>query len=133
MEVVHEIIELIPDDYKPLQHTKSQMFSDAALLTGKIAGAESVLYDIKMEAATIIRKAAVYDPDGIDGASMFQLYVNGILHFHSNETGLNDYATPTPGWPFQIGGSEWRHAYGVVDNIKIYDYAKTDFSDREIE
>ena len=58
MEVVQKIIELIPDDNEHLQHTKSQMFSDAALLTVKIPGAESGgLYDIKMEAATIIRKA----------------------------------------------------------------------------
>jgi hypothetical protein len=58
-EVVHQISELIPDDNEILQHTKYQMLSDAALLSVKIAGAEGGgLYDIKMEAATIIRKAA---------------------------------------------------------------------------
>lgn len=42
-----------------LQHTKSQMYEDAAMLTVKVAGAEAAgLYDLKMENAAIIRKAA---------------------------------------------------------------------------
>ncbi|HEY4787594.1 MAG TPA: hypothetical protein VIH57_16165 [Bacteroidales bacterium] len=58
-EVVHEICDLIPEDNEPLQHIKSEMLADAALLTVKVAGAETAeLYDLKMEAATIIRKAA---------------------------------------------------------------------------
>ncbi|MBL7851840.1 MAG: hypothetical protein JNN04_13130 [Cyclobacteriaceae bacterium] len=58
-EVVRHIGTLIPEDNEYLQDIKSHMLGDAALLTVKIAGAEGVeLYDIKMEAATIIRKAA---------------------------------------------------------------------------
>lgn len=59
-DVVHKIAELIPnDDDSPLQHIKANMISDAALLTVKVAGACSGdLYDIRMEAAAIIRKAA---------------------------------------------------------------------------
>jgi len=58
-DVVHQITELIPDDNKMLQHVKGFMISDAAQLTIKVAGAEGAgLYDIKMEAAAIIRKAA---------------------------------------------------------------------------
>lgn len=59
-DVVHHIAKLIPDDEdSPLQSIKSNMISDAALLTVKVAGACSGdLYDIRMEAATIIRRAA---------------------------------------------------------------------------
>ena len=58
-EVVHRIGNLIPEDDEYLQDIKGQMIGDAALLMVKIAGAEAAsLYDIKMEAAAIIRKAA---------------------------------------------------------------------------
>ncbi len=59
LEVVSQIGDLIPEDNDHLQYIKAQMFGDAALLTVKIAGAEGGdLYDIKMECAAIIRKAA---------------------------------------------------------------------------
>lgn len=58
-EVVNTICQLIPEDNEYLQHVKAMMLSDAMQLTVKIAGAEAAgLYDLKMEAATIIRKAA---------------------------------------------------------------------------
>lgn len=58
-DVVHQIGKLIPEENEILQDIKHQMICDAALLTVKIAGAEGAgLYDIKMEAAAIIRKAA---------------------------------------------------------------------------
>lgn len=58
-EVVEHICQLIPDDDKMLGHVKGIMLEDAMLLTVKVAGATGgQLYDIKMEAATIIRKAA---------------------------------------------------------------------------
>lgn len=58
-DVVNQICELIPDDDVHLQFVKGQMLNDAALLTVKIAGAEGGdLYDIRMECAAIIRKAA---------------------------------------------------------------------------
>jgi hypothetical protein len=59
-EVVDQICQLIPDDDEHLGHVKGVMYEDAMLLTVKIAGAEGgQLYDIKMEAAAIIRKAAM--------------------------------------------------------------------------
>ncbi|MBN1925241.1 MAG: hypothetical protein JW798_05340 [Prolixibacteraceae bacterium] len=59
-EVVDQICKLIPDDNEYLQDIKSIMYEDAMLLTVKIAGAEGGdLYDIRMESATIIRKAAM--------------------------------------------------------------------------
>ena len=59
MDVVMRIAALIPEDNEHLQFTKGFMISDAAQLTIKIARAEGAgLYDLKMEAAAIIRKAA---------------------------------------------------------------------------
>ena len=58
-EVVHRLTELIPEDNKELSYIKDLMLSDASLLAVKVAGAEGAgLYDLKMEAAAIIRKAA---------------------------------------------------------------------------
>ena len=58
-QLVRKIADLIPDDNERLQHTKQFMLEDAAQLMIKVAGATSAgLYDIKMEAAAIIRKSA---------------------------------------------------------------------------
>jgi hypothetical protein len=57
--VVEEIAGLIPDDNEILQNIRMQMLSDAAMLTVKVAGAEGGdLYDIRMQNAALIRKAA---------------------------------------------------------------------------
>lgn len=58
-EVVHQIGKLIPEDDEYLQSVKGQMLGDAMMLTVKVAGAEGGdLYDLRMECAAIIRKAA---------------------------------------------------------------------------
>jgi len=58
-EVVHQISELIPDDDEHLQFIKAQMVGDAMMIMAKIAGAEGGdIYDLRMENAAIIRKAA---------------------------------------------------------------------------
>jgi hypothetical protein len=58
-DLVNKITALIPEDNEFLMHVKAYMLSDAAQLTVKIAGAEAAgLYDLKMENAAIIRKAA---------------------------------------------------------------------------
>jgi hypothetical protein len=63
-DAVRELCELIPEENEFLQHLKSELLSDAALLHVKVAGAEHAeLYDLKMEAATIIRKAAQDSPE----------------------------------------------------------------------
>lgn len=59
MEVVDRIADLIPDENEHLQHIKGYLLSDAAQLVVKVAGAHGIgLYDMKMENAAIIRKAA---------------------------------------------------------------------------
>jgi len=58
-EVVRLLAGLMPEDNEYLQFLKGEMLYNVGLLTVKIAGAEAVeLYDLKMEAATFIRKAA---------------------------------------------------------------------------
>ena len=58
-DVVNKICSLIPENDEYLNEVKSWMLSDAAQLTVKVAGAEAGgLYDLKMENAAIIRKAA---------------------------------------------------------------------------
>lgn len=58
-DLVIRITDLIPEDNEHLLFVKSCMLDDAAQLTVKIAGAEAAeLYDLKMENAAIIRKAA---------------------------------------------------------------------------
>lgn len=57
--VVKETTDLIPEDNDILQDIKGQMLSDAAMLIVKVAGAEGGdLYDIRMQNAALIRKAA---------------------------------------------------------------------------
>jgi hypothetical protein len=59
IEVVNQICDLIPEDDEHLLFIKNSMLDDAYKLTVKIAGAEGAdIYDLRMEAATIIRKAA---------------------------------------------------------------------------
>ncbi len=58
-DVVLTIANLIPEENDHLQEIISLMLSDAANMSVKIAGAyHTELYDLKMEAATIIRKSA---------------------------------------------------------------------------
>jgi hypothetical protein len=58
-QVVSKICDLIDDEDRHLSHVKAIMLEDAMLLTIKVAGATcGQLYDIKMECAAIIRKAA---------------------------------------------------------------------------
>ena len=58
-DLVIKITDLIPENDEYLNEVKSCMLSDASFLTVKVAGAEAAgLYDLKMENAAIIRKAA---------------------------------------------------------------------------
>lgn len=58
-DVVLNIAELVPEDNDHLREIISWMLVDAGNLSVKIAGSYNIeLYDLKMEAATIIRKSA---------------------------------------------------------------------------
>ncbi|XOV95263.1 MAG: hypothetical protein ACFHWX_11250 [Bacteroidota bacterium] len=59
LDTVQRIADLIPKDNEHLEMVKEQMLDDALVLSTKVSGAAVVdLYDLKMEAAAIIRKAA---------------------------------------------------------------------------
>lgn len=59
LQMVHRIVDLIPEDDEMLQSTGGFMMDDALRLPAKIAGAMGAdLYDIQMENAVIIRKSA---------------------------------------------------------------------------
>ena len=59
LDMVSKITALIPENDEYLMDIKACMLCDAALLTVKVASAEAAgLYDLKMENAAIIRKAA---------------------------------------------------------------------------
>ena len=58
-DTVHLIAELIPPEDKHLNIVKDQMLGDALILSTKVSGAAVMdMYDLKMESATLIRKAA---------------------------------------------------------------------------
>lgn len=58
-DVIFQITELFPEDNNDLQYIKGNLISDAAILSIKVVGAQCIdSYDLKMESATIIRKAA---------------------------------------------------------------------------
>lgn len=59
-KITQGLVEIVPADNEFLQETTVRfMLEDAMIIPAKIAGAHGVeLYDLKMENATIIRKAA---------------------------------------------------------------------------
>jgi hypothetical protein len=58
-DMARKITALIPENDEYLNEVKACILCDAALLSVKVAGAEAAgLYDLKMENAAIIRKAA---------------------------------------------------------------------------
>ncbi|SHF47991.1 hypothetical protein SAMN05444483_101268 [Salegentibacter echinorum] len=59
LQMVHRIVDLIPEDDEMLKSTGGFMMDDALRLPAKIAGAMGAdLYDLQMENAAIIRKSA---------------------------------------------------------------------------
>jgi len=80
----------------------------------------------------LIHFGLVGDNSGIDGSGdKFRLYIDGV-----------DVGSYTNGWTtssLQTSltiGSYWDDSFagnGLIDNLKVWDYAKTDFSDRNIE
>jgi hypothetical protein len=58
-ETLKTIVALFPEKNEILQDLKGQLFENAAIIQAKLAGAYQVkIYDLKMENATFIRKAA---------------------------------------------------------------------------
>jgi hypothetical protein len=71
-DLVSRILDAAPEGDEMLQHQMQTMEADAMLIPVKIAGAEGAdLYDIRMENAAIIRKAARDLIVGLRGLEMF--------------------------------------------------------------
>lgn len=77
-------------------------------------------------AGDVFHVAFVWDRNGIDGTlDTLRAYINGTLYAARAETWSPDLRVST----LQLGAGDYpQHA--AVDNLVIYDYAKTDFSDR---
>lgn len=57
--LVNKVAQLVPQDDPMMEETGNMMVADAMILTAKLAGSIGAdLYDLKMENATLIRKAA---------------------------------------------------------------------------
>ena len=74
----------------------------------------------------IFHVALAWDRDGIDGTSdTLRAYINGELHGAEAEMWEPDLLVST----IIIGRSDYEQM-AAIDNLVIWDYAKTDFSDR---
>lgn len=72
VDLVDHIMDAAPEGNEMLQHLIGQMQGDAMMIPTKVAGAEGAdLYDIRMENAAIIRKAARELVVGLRGLEMF--------------------------------------------------------------
>ena len=77
--------------------------------------------------------ASVWDINGIDGSTdTLRIYINGVLTGKTSNT-WNPNVTPTTDIQLGFGPDGGGYDKFITDNIVIYDYAKTDFSDRFVE
>jgi hypothetical protein len=96
-----------------------------------------ISYRIEFEAEQLMHIALVWDSDGINGtAETMQLYLDGVLQTPQAGNGSADntqaISTTSITTPLYVANntSGNRGCGGVMDNLKMFDYAKTDFSDR---
>ena len=111
-------------------------YLDAIKLIRKVGGSDVILADTTSDwsAGDVVHLAVVWDKDaGFDGAKTMALYVNGIQSA-SLTTALPACADSEDAY-VHIGIQE-NGTYptdGVIDNLKIYDYCKTAFTDKDTE
>ena len=84
-------------------------------------------------AGELVHIACVYDKNGIDATSdTVRIYINGVSANQTNAS-LNTLGSG----PIYLNnhrlGRDDLFSTDYIDNIKIWDFAKTDFSDRNIE
>jgi hypothetical protein len=107
--------------------------------TSNIQGYYSIASIAPFLANGLVHVAVVWDKDkGLSGGRSFELYVNGTRAPKTAGTG-SDTADIYPTQATFTGRKLLGHSSstacinGYIDNLKIYDYAKTDFSDRNTE
>jgi hypothetical protein len=86
----------------------------------------------------VMHFAISWDQNGISGeeGKTFILYINGVEAASSTDTWTSKGEIPYLSlgtYPTRFGASTHAHAFGVYDNIMIWNYAKTDFSQNQIE
>lgn len=87
-------------------------------------------------ASNLIHFAFVFNKDGIDGGSdKIRVYVGNSLIFNSSSFTSGSYVDLTgTSFTLRLLGRAGSYVFkGQQDNIKIYDYAKTNFLDKENE
>jgi hypothetical protein len=71
-KLVRHLMEVVPEDNPMLKHQKEFMLADALTIPVKISGAEGGdIYDLRMENAAIIRKAARDLVTGLRGLELY--------------------------------------------------------------
>jgi len=120
-EVVDQICHLIPDENEHLGYVKEIMLEDAMLLTVKLAGATAgQLYDIEMEAATIIRKAA--QNLMVQNHSLEMFGFEHVEYFQLVRDLLEEYRLLFIDWV--AGFDKWNY---VIDETGTIPYVKTNY------
>ena len=79
----------------------------------------------------VFHLALVWDINGINGSSdTIRFYVNGVLGSQSTSAFASIVADS-----IRLGNNNANslHANGIIDNLKVYDFAKIDFDDREYQ
>lgn len=81
----------------------------------------------------VVHVAIVWDSQGreIGGGRTAALFVNGALCENSPQTGT--FSPLSLGTNFSLGRSSGIEAEAAFDNLRVYDYCKTDFRDRYLE
>ncbi len=97
---------------------------------------------VPFEAGELVHVAFVWDMDGltVDNQVNYGVYVDGVYYGLSNiyspEEAVTELMRNLVGAYFSMGyysGDYHNQNQGVIDNVKIFDYAKTGFSDRLVE
>jgi hypothetical protein len=88
--------------------------------------------EVNFSANTWVHIAIIYDATPDDTWNL-KIYFDGILHFKAkNSSFLFDRQMDPNGFYFGNNIHGWSGSLGPIDNLKIHNYAKTDFSDREV-
>ena len=125
--------KIIPEDNEYLQATKGFMLENAYLLPVKVSGAEAVdLYDLKMEYATIIRKAA-RDLFVQAGSLRFEKSINANDYILLLRNTIDDFRILFIDWVQTFDQNEYiPDAWGLFNppGVSPEDYFKDDFGNQ---
>lgn len=96
-------------------------------------GSWSVTVGTTFTTGTQVHLACVWDNAGIGGSEKYQIYKNGVKIASSTTNVLQAMGTDIRMRLGNCWDNNGRYLKGVMDNVKIWNYAKTNFSDRFTE